>query len=117
MLGKLNELSKKSLEELEEELKKVNTSLPPVKKLNGWVPVQIVEEKDVVLARKRILNRKTMEEVIAVKAFKPEGVWKEVCDLMVLRKKIIHEMGKIEGKLHGPAVFTSKEFAENDEES
>jgi len=49
----LSDLRGKTWDELEEELKKVNTSFPPVEKLDGWIPIDVLVEKGVVLARKR----------------------------------------------------------------
>lgn len=90
-----------------EELKSINKSFPSVERLDGWVPRDVDEERKVVLAAKKDGKK------IVFQIFKPAGVWKEVYDLMVSRKKIIHEMDKMETRLHGPAIFTSKEFVEN----
>ncbi len=105
-------MSEEELDRLWEELKRVNRSFPSVERLDGWAPRDVDKERRVVLASKKdSIGR------IAFQVFKPVGVWKEVYDLMVLRKKIFHEIGKIERKLHGPAIFTSKEFAEPNEQS
>lgn len=92
---------------LHEELKKVNISFPSLESLGGWRPRNVSEKRGGV-----VLAAKKEDGVIKFKVFKPVGVWKEVYDLLVLRNKIEHEMGKIARKLDGPAVFTSKEFAD-----
>jgi seryl-tRNA synthetase len=100
------ELEKK-LDELTEELKKVNKSFPSIERRDSWIIKDIDEERLVVLASKKDKGK------IVFQTFEPVGVWKEVYDLLVLRKKILHEIGKIDVKLHGPVVFTSRELAGN----
>jgi len=95
----LSGLSGKGWNELEDDLKKVNMSFPPVEKLDGWIPIDVLEDRGMVLARKR------KGEKIGLKAFKPEGIWKEVYDKMLRRKLILDAMEEIAEQEDGPASF------------
>lgn len=100
----------KKLDELTEELKKVNTSFPSNERLDGWIPRDVIEEEKVVLAAKYEFGEG--KEIVDFLGFEPVGVWKEVYDPMVLRKKIMDEIEEVSAKLYGPTVCVL-----NDEEN
>jgi len=105
----LSDFRGKTWDELEEELKKVNTSFPPVEKLDGWIPIEVDEDKGEVVARKKILNRETMKKVIAIAVLKADGIWKEVYDKMLRRELILDAMDDLAEREEGPAFFLPDE--------
>jgi hypothetical protein len=88
----------KKLGELIEDLKKVNGSFPSIEKLDGWIPREVLIKKGVIRAAEsekgKIMKYKLKIEngKPILKEFKPEGVWKEIYDLLVQRRKILREM-------------------------
>lgn len=90
------------------DVKEVNMSFPSVDELGGCIPRDIIVKRRIVLASKREGGR------ILIVEREPVGVWKEVYSLLVRRKRIRRAMEKIAWYLEGPAIFASKEFADED---